>query len=209
MKIESINIAQPVNIEYQDQVVETGIYKNPISNKATVTKLGLTGDHIVDTTVHGGEDQAVYLYSQDDNEWWSKRLNREITPGTFGENLTISSFSTETLKIGDRLKIGEVLLEITAPRTPCFKLAEKMGDSNFIKLFVEALRPGAYARVLHVGDIYIGDDVTVIETEKDYALINDVFIEWHSPNKSSETLNKALLSPMSNYHRRIIQEWLN
>jgi MOSC domain-containing protein YiiM len=151
----------------------------------------------------------VYIYSQDDNEWWSTRLNQTINPGTFGKNLTISSFSTESLKIGDRLNINGVILEITAPRTPCYKLATKMGDTKFIKIFAEAVRPDAYARVIKEGDINVGDEVTIGKTTEDFALINEVFTEWHSSNKSTETLRKALQSPISNYHRKVIQDWVD
>lgn len=209
MKIESINIAEPVMIEHAGRTLETGIYKKPVSNSVSITKIGLIGDHIVDRTVHGGEDQAVYLYSQDDNDWWSKKLKRTINPGTFGENLTVSSFSTDSLKIGDRLNINGVILEISAPRTPCYKLAEKMDDSKFVKIFAEAVRPGAYARVIKEGDIKVGDEVTLVKTSEDYALINEVFIEWHSSNKSTEILRKALQSPISNYHRKVIHDWLD
>ncbi|MEM7304998.1 MAG: MOSC domain-containing protein, partial [Pseudomonadota bacterium] len=209
MKIESINIAKPIEIDYAGRKVETGIYKTPVSQSVVVSKLGLDGDHIIDKSVHGGEDQAVYLYSQDDNEWWSKTLNRTIEPGTFGENLTISSFSTDMLKIGDRLHINSVVLEITAPRTPCYKLANKMGDPKFVKTFVQAVKPGAYARVIEEGELNVGDEVTIEKCTQDYALIHDIFIEWHTSKKSADTLKKALESPISNHHRKTIESWLS
>lgn len=209
MKIVSINIAKPAKITQAGRTVETGIFKMPGSDSVAITKTGLIGDHIIDTSVHGGEDQAVYLYSLEDNEWWSQQLGRTIEPGTFGENLTLSSFSTEALKIGDRLKMNNVELEITAPRTPCYKLANKMGDPAFVKVFAQAVKPGAYARVITEGEISVGDDVTTIKTAEDYALIHDVFTEWHSSNKSTAVLTKALNSPISNHHRKVIQAWVN
>ena len=69
MKIVSINIAKPAEVTHAGRTVETGIFKMPVSDTVTITKTGLMGDHIIDTSVHGGEDQAVYLYSLEDNEW--------------------------------------------------------------------------------------------------------------------------------------------
>jgi MOSC domain-containing protein YiiM len=208
MKIVSINIAKPAEITHAGRTVETGIFKMPVSGSVSITKSGLAGDHIIDKSVHGGEDQAVYLYSQEDNDWWASKLDRPIEPGTFGENLTLSSFSTDTLKIGDRLKVNDVVLEISAPRTPCFKLAQKMGNPKFVKIFAEAVKPGAYARVIKEGKAQVGDEVIIEKTTQDYSRIHEVFTEWHSANKSTEVLKKAMSSPLSNHHRKVIQEWV-
>ena len=207
MKIESINIAQKEKINYAGKLIETGIFKMPISNRVSVTKLGIEGDNIVDMSVHGGVDQAIYLYGLADYEWWSNELGKTIPPGTFGENLTVSEFGTETLVIGDRLSINNVLLEISAPRTPCFKLAARMGNPEFLKSFVKAVKPGAYARVINEGKICIGDEVDLIKTNYDYSSINDVFVEWHSNDRSISVLRKALDSPIAGYHKAVMQEW--
>ena len=114
-------------------------------------KLGLEGDTIVDSTVHGGLDQAIYIYSSEDYQWWSQQLGKPIAPGTFGENLTISGFNIDEFVVGDQLTLNNVVLEISAPRTPCFKLAAAMNDPTFGKQFAKAARPGAYARVLREG----------------------------------------------------------
>lgn len=207
MKVESINLAQKKTINHSGNLVETGIFKKPTYKSVDITKLGLDRDVIADTEVHGGADQAVYLYSQTDYEWWTNELGKPMAPGTFGENLTISDFTTETLLIGDRLSINNVLLEISAPRTPCYKLSTRMGNPEFLKTFIKAVKPGAYARVLNEGKVNIGDVVTLIKTEFDYASINDVFVEWHSNNRSKEILRKALDSPISKYHKNMIQKW--
>ena len=67
---------------------------------------------------------------------------QELAPGTFGENLTISELESAPLAIGDRLHISGVILEVTAPRIPCWKLAQRMGDPGFVKRFRAAERPG-------------------------------------------------------------------
>ncbi len=116
--------------------------------------MGLEGDSIVDKKNHGGRDQAVYIYGGADYAWWSRArpdLDHGYQPGTFGENLTISDLESAEYAVGDRLQIGEVVLEVTAPRIPCVTLAARMGDPQFIKAFMAAERPGLYCRVIVEG----------------------------------------------------------
>lgn len=205
MKLISVNIGQQETLDTPNGQVQTGIIKKPVSTKVVVTELGLEGDAIVDTSVHGGLDQALYLYSQEDYDWWSERLGKTLSPGIFGENLTLSSFGDAPLTIGDRLQIGDVIIEISAPRTPCFKLATRMGDPAFIKDFVQAARTGAYARVIRTGEITAGDDIVLIKTTAQYPSVTDVFKTCHSKTPDMGIVQKALASPLGRYHKNIIQ----
>lgn len=136
-------------------VGSTAIVKEPVEPPIAVGSLGLEGDEQADPRYHGGPDQAVYLYSAEDYAWWSEQLGRELPPGMFGENLTVDRFP-EVVRIGDRLRIGEIELEITGPRIPCSKLAARMEDPRFVKRFAQADRPGYYARVLSPGTLQPG-----------------------------------------------------
>jgi MOSC domain-containing protein YiiM len=168
MKLLSVNIAQREIINTPNGLVQTGIIKRPVVGKVVVNELGIVGDAIVDTKVHGGLDQALYLYNQEDYDWWADRLGRTLSPGLFGENLTLSTFGDEPLQIGDRLQINNVIIEISAPRTPCFKLAARMGDAGFIKDFIQAGRTGAYARVIKPGEIMAGQEAKLIKVSADH-----------------------------------------
>ncbi|HEY7774282.1 MAG TPA: MOSC domain-containing protein [Marinagarivorans sp.] len=206
MKIISINTAEVQQLAIGDKSIASGIYKTPRKGAVAIGEFGLDGDNIVDTQVHGGKDQAVYLYSAEDYAWWSAQLGRDIPPGTFGENLTISGFHDGALRIGDQLLINDsVHLEITAPRVPCVKFAHKMSDPKFVKKFVAAERPGCYARVLKPGVVNVGDTLQWQTTAQDYATIKEVFVEWHKKAWSKEVAKKALASPISNIARGIIE----
>jgi len=209
MKIISINIAKPERLKIPDTDIQTGIYKKPIHTKVRVTKFGIEGDTIVDQNVHGGLDQAVYIYSKEDYEWWSQQIGKAIAPGTFGENLTISGFDVDDFVVGDRLQINNVLLEISAPRTPCFKLAAVMNDATFGRQFAKAAKPGAYARVLTEGDLEIGNTITLIKTELHYPTVKEIFIAWHSKNPSLDIFTRALQAPLAIVHRGKIQQWVD
>lgn len=208
MKLASINIAKKEKLNMPNRVVYTGIYKQPsLFDKVHISKMGVDGDVIADKKVHGGLDQAIYIYGLEDYDWWSQQLDKPILPGTFGENLTISDFNRHEFSLGDRLKINDVVLEISAPRTPCAVLAARMGDPDFIKKFVAAERSGAYARVIVEGDIEVGADVSLLKTEQDYPSIREVFVEWHLKRRSRDILRRALAAPLSGYHREKIQKW--
>ena len=144
MQLISINIGRTQAIQGAKASGTTGIYKLPVE-AAQITAEGLADDAICDRENHGGVDQAVYVYGTPDYAWWSAELGRALAPGTFGENLTITDLASARLNVGDRLRIGAVVLEVTAPRIPCVTLATRMGDPAFVKRFRHAERPGLYA----------------------------------------------------------------
>lgn len=207
MFVASVNIAEPVSIQFNGKSVTTGIYKTPITGIATVSDMGIEGDAVMDKTVHGGLDQAIYLYHREDYDWWSEELGRPLEVGTFGENITIAGATEIAWTIGDRVYINDTILEITAPRTPCFKLGVRMNDASFVQKFAKANRPGAYVRVIKAGKIAAGDSITVEKTTEDYAPVKEVFAQWHSKDKSPELLKRALRSPIAKVHKQKIQNW--
>jgi len=119
MELLSVNIGAARAMSEAKVNGKTGIYKEPCESPVYVGALGLTGDAVCDTKNHGGPDQAVYLYGTPDYAWWAAELGAELEPGTFGENLTIAGLESAAAWVGDRLRIGDVLLEVTAPRIPC------------------------------------------------------------------------------------------
>lgn len=161
MHVVSVNTGRREVLEYGSYRGETGIFKQPLEGRIAVGELGLEGDVIVDGRHHGGPDQAVYLYRQEDYHWWSGQLGQTLGPGTFGDNLTVTGLSGPGLVIGSRLVFDDLLLEVTAPRIPCNTLAARMGDNGFPRRFVRAERPGLYCRVLKSGSIAAGDGFTV------------------------------------------------
>jgi len=208
MKILSVNLASPTTIEFNGEQVSTGIFKRPVDGAIPVGEYGFQTDTIVDKSVHGGLDQALYLYHKEDYDWWSEQLGKPVEYGAFGENLTIEGSSEIDWVIGDRIFINGIELEITGPRVPCFKLGVKMGDPSIVKQFVKACRPGAYARVIRGGEIKTGDGLIVQKTAEDYASVKEVFTEWHSKDRDPAILKKALASPIAIVHKIRIQAWL-
>ncbi len=119
MRVESVNVGMPREVEWKGREVRTGIFKSPVAAKLAVRRLNIDGDGQADLTVHGGPDKAVYAYPGEHYGPWSERLGRQLTPGNFGENLTTAGLLEDAVHIGDEFRVGTARLIITQPRMPC------------------------------------------------------------------------------------------
>jgi len=209
MQLISVNIGQERTLQMGNKDETTGIYKIPVNEAVEIKTLGIQTDFIASKKHHGGPDQAIYIYGAADYAWWSKELNRELVPGTFGENLTISGLESAYFNIGDRLHVGAVNLEVTAPRIPCGTFASRMGDPQFVKRFREAERPGLYCRVINEGWLKAEDDVAIEKMDVSEVLsIPRMFCDYYDKNKSEETIRRYLRAPIAVRLRAKLEEEL-
>lgn len=196
MQLISVNVGQEQAIQNAKKSGKTGIYKLPSEAPVQITGEGLVGDFIADTKNHGGADQAVYIYGTTDYAWWAQALDKPLLPGTFGENLTITDLESARLSVGDRLRLGGVLLEVTAPRLPCSTLAARMGDRDFVKRFRDAGRPGVYCRVIQEGWVQAGMPVLYEAYTGETITLLEMFQSAYE-TLSAETLQRQLKAPMA------------
>jgi MOSC domain-containing protein YiiM len=197
MQLISVNIGKERAIDNAKKSGKTGIYKLPVSAPVKVYSLGLESDFICDMKNHGGADQAIYVYGLPDYEWWSKELGRDLVPGTFGENLTISGLESARFSIGDRLRLPSVVIEVTAPRIPCSTLAARMGDPVFAKRFRFAERPGLYCRVIQEGYVQAGESVVLEPYRGETVTAIEMFRDVYEPQLSESTLRRYLSAPVA------------
>jgi MOSC domain-containing protein YiiM len=181
----------PVN----GRTVETGINKTPV-DQIVLEAGGVAGDAVVNAKHHGGPDQAVYVYSAADYAWWEQHLARSLKPGTFGENVTIST-APKTVRIGDRMRVGDALLEVTAPRIPCATFAARMGEEGWIRRFRDANRPGFYCRVLQSGTVRPGDQVRWAAASKANVTLDEMVEHFYAPDVALAEVRRALSSPIA------------
>ena len=207
MQITSVNVGKAETISHANQSMLTGICKSPVSGPVHIGELGLDGDQILDSRHHGGADQAVYAYSADDYEWWAASVDRDFEPGLFGENLTIQGLPSN-LMIGDRLLIGDVVLEVTSARIPCGTLATRMSDRVFGLVFRKAERPGIYFRVLNAGEVQAGDSVTLVESDGGTVTVLDLFRFAYETSHDAEQLRLFLEAPIAERVKTKVEEKL-
>ncbi len=154
--VVSINVGLPAKRRYGDEEVVTGGLKRPVP-RATLRFLGFEGDGQGDRVNHGGEDKAVCVYPFDHYPHWSRALGRELEPGAFSENLTVSGIAETEVAVGDVFRVGGATVQVSQPRTPCSKLAGKNGERMLTKWVAETGYTGFYMRVLAEGVVAAGD----------------------------------------------------
>jgi MOSC domain-containing protein YiiM len=177
MKLLSIQVGLPREVDWEGKRVSTGIFKDPVPGPVWVGRLNIEGDGQADLRVHGGTDKAVYAYSMDAYPWWRKTLGRDDLPGgSFGENLTVDHLDETALCLGDVVAIGDCRLQIAQPRLPCFKLGIRLSDPEAPRTFMKSGRPGIYFRVLAEGSIRPGDRLEVVEADPERVPLADLFV---------------------------------
>ena len=197
MELISVNLGKQQYLQTAGGGEMTGIYKLPTPEAVELTTGGLAGDAVCNTQHHGGPDQAVYIYGGVDYAWWAGELGRVLPPGTFGENLTIDGLESARFGIGDRLLINRVLLEVTAPRIPCGKLAARMGEAHFVKRFRAAERPGLYCRVLQPGWVQAGLGVTWQAYPGQTVSILEMFRDYYRKDLDEPAIRRYLAAPIA------------
>ena len=209
MTLLSVNTGDEVSLEHRGKTFTSGIFKRPVEGGIAVSEAGIAGDAVVDAAHHGGPDQAVYAYSADDYDWWHATHGRRFSPGAFGENLTIRGLPSDP-NVGDRLLIGEVVLEVTAPRIPCDTLAAAVDDRSIGRLFRDAERPGVYCRVLNEGMLAAGDSVTLVEHDGAETSIVELFRWCYAPRGDDrvDALQRLLRAPLAERFRERVSERL-
>jgi MOSC domain-containing protein YiiM len=215
-KVVSVNLAR-VRANPDAPSRRTGIDKCPTSEAVLVRPpgpmrnglgSGLVGDTIGNQKLHGGDDQAVYAYAREDLDDWQTLLDRPLTDGMFGENLTTSGVEVTQARIGERWHVGTggLVLEVSAPRTPCRTFSAFLDIDNWMKTFTKAAKPGAYLRVIAPGPVQAGDTISVEDRPDHDVTINLVFrAKMSEPDLLPQLLAAdALSGELKDYvHRRL------
>ncbi|MGH7981556.1 MAG: MOSC domain-containing protein [Candidatus Udaeobacter sp.] len=176
MKLLSVNVGLPREVQWNGRTVRTSIFKSPVTGRLLVRKLNLDGDQQSDLTVHGGIDKAVYVYPSEHYSFWREELpGVEIPWGMFGENFTTQgSLEDTTVHIGDRFRIGSAELVVTQPRMPCFKLGIRFGRADIIKRFLHSGRNGFYFSVAEEGEVAAGDPIELVASDENGVTVADI-----------------------------------
>lgn len=170
MRLDSIQVGQ--SRSYGTQGAEdpterpwtSAIRKDPVEGPVWAGREGLSGDHQYDRKHHGGPERALLMYSADHYPLWRREWGRkDVGPGGFGENLTVSGLSEDTACVGDMFRIGEVRIEVSSPRTPCVNVARRHGIPDLVGTIVQNHRSGWYLRVLSEGWVEAGMEVVLAD----------------------------------------------
>lgn len=138
--------------------------KQPVADAVRVTPAGIDGDAVADTVHHGGPDKAVLFYATSHYDGWRQSHPHLPWPdGAMGENLTVTGIRETDVCIGDRYAVGdEVVIEVSQPRAPCWKINRRWADGSLLKEVVRTGRTGWYGRVVTGGTMRRGDACELI-----------------------------------------------
>lgn len=175
----SVNVGTPQDAPWAD-IGSTAMRKHPVAGPVVVHALGLEGDQVADTRHHGGVDQAVYAFAREDLNLWGERLGKAIPNGGFAENLTTEGIDVNEAVVGERWRIGSVVLEVRYVRTPCNDFKMWMGESGYdnaqwVKRFAAECRPGPYLRVIEEGVLRAGDEIVVEQVPRHGVTVSTLF----------------------------------
>jgi MOSC domain-containing protein YiiM len=191
-EITSINVGLPQELTTKTKTYETSINKAPISERLFLSKLNIDGDQQADLDNHGGEDKAVCVYSLDHYPFWEKELGMKLEAASFGENLTVKGLTEKAVHIGDTFQFGEAVVQVSQPRQPCFKLAEKWNTPKLPLRVQQTGFSGYYFRVLQEGWISKEDGLELIQEHPAKPTIEHInHILYHDKN-NSEAIRQIL-----------------
>jgi MOSC domain-containing protein YiiM len=175
-EIVSVNISSLQKMWWNGQEILTGIHKSAVDYSVQVETLSIVGDAQADLVNHGGRDKAVYFYPSEHFPFWAEILGKsQLHPGGLGENFTLKGVLETDVFIGDTWRVGTALVQITQPRSPCYKLGIKYERPDLVPRFLEATKPGFYASVLREGVVGAGDSMELVSREQDQITVSDVF----------------------------------
>lgn len=157
-RILSINCGKAVAFR---GVETSAIAKHAVAGPIRVGPLGLAGDEQADLSVHGGVDKALHYYPHEHYAWWREQLG-DLAPlaefGAFGENIATGDLNENDVCIGDRLRLGTALVEVSQGRQPCWKLDHRFGAPVLARM-IQSRRCGWYYRTLEPGEVAAGDSL--------------------------------------------------
>ena len=193
----SVNVGTPRQVEVRGGTVLTAIWKSPVEGRVAVRGNNLSGDRQADLTVHGGPHKAVYLYSSEHYTFWREQFpGADIPYGMFGENLTTRGMLEDTVHIGDRFRIGTVILQVSQPRMPCFKLGLRFDRADMVKRFWKSGRSGIYFSVVEEGELGAGDAIEQVEADPGRVSVADVVRLYRGNETDIALFQRALQTPL-------------
>jgi len=196
MKIVSVSVGRPREVQWKGNSVETSIFKTPVSDRVHVARGNIEGDEQSDLSVHGGPEKAVYAYPREHYDFWRRELpDTDLPWGSFGENLTTEGLLEDEVWIGDRYRVGTTELVVTQPRMPCYKLAIRFGRTDMVKRFLKSGRSGFYLSVDREGELGAGDMIERLARSDKRLTVADVVSLYATDSDNQTLLESASAHP--------------
>jgi MOSC domain-containing protein YiiM len=194
--IVSVNVGLPQDVAWQGRTVRTAIWKKPVMGRIFASRLNLDGDGQGDLGGHGGEQRAIMVYQLESYRYWANYLGRsDLVAGIFGENLTAEGLADAEICIGDRFRIGGVVVEVSQPRDTCYRLGIRLERPEMPALLVTHRRPGFYFRVIQESELGAGDRIEKLSDGPERMTVAEIDALLYSAEHPLEALRRAAHIP--------------
>lgn len=194
MKVRSVNVGVPREVVWKGTPVRTSIFKQPAAGPVAIDSLNLAGDAQADLTVHGGPAKAVYAYPAEHYEFWQQALpGVQFSCGMVGENLTTEGLFEGSVHIGDLLRVGSAVLQITQPRMPCYKLNLRFDRDDMIHRFLWSRRLGFYCSVFESGEVSAGSQIEIVSRDPHRVTVADIVRLYLGETRDTDLIQRAAL----------------
>lgn len=153
-------------VDYTRPGSRSAIDKRAIEGPVRIGPEGLAGDEQGDRRVHGGPDKAIHHYPRDHYASWQGEVGAHAllqAAGAFGENISTAGITEADVCLGDRLRLGSALVEVSQARQPCWKLSDRFGIADMARRVQDSGRSGWYYRVLETGTVQAGDTLVLVD----------------------------------------------
>lgn len=193
--------------------ITTAIDKQQTIGDIEVTLLGITGDESADPKHHGGKERALHHYPQEHYQYWqtyyqSQNITRQWLPSSMGENISTRGFDEDNVCIGDRFQWGEAVIEVSQPRSPCFKLNKRWNIEDFSQRMQQTNKCGWLYRVITPGIVKQGASFKRIARVDNAMTIAQVCNSYFGDPLNKEGLTTLLSLPLSTSWRNTIENRL-
>jgi MOSC domain-containing protein YiiM len=147
----------------------SAIVKTAVRGRCQLTAEGLAGDTQADRGVHGGDGKALHHYPAEHYAQLAAAFPDalHLAPGGLGENISTRGLTEADVCIGDVFRIGSARIQVSQPRTPCWKIDTRTACEGVSAFIGEHGLAGWYYRVLATGGVAAGDWLEHIERPAD------------------------------------------
>ncbi len=189
----------------QSYGIETAIEKLPVENDIYLSPGGLEGDECADKRHHGGLERALHQYPSEHYSYWREKydLDNEWHEPGMGENLSSVGMTEDTVCVGDRYSWGAAIIEVSQPRSPCFKLNRRWGIDDFSIYMQEISRCGWLYRIIQPGVVSVSEPLQLIERVTNCLTILEVCDFYFASPLDQSGLHEL------NQQERLSESWLS
>lgn len=162
----------------------SAIEKYLVDGELQLTERGLEGDEQAEKIIHGGPDRALCHYPREHYIYWAREFpeqSEQFCAPAYGENLSTQGLTEKDVYIGDIFRWGDALIQVTQPRSPCYKLNYHFGISDMASLMQEAGYCGWLYRVVMAGKVSTESPLELVSRISDVSVAEAIAIAWHMP----------------------------